>query len=152
MVLQAYTLVTDYFSIQGIPLGIFSLLRTDDLTLSSPVIGITSTTPSENCVSSVSQLVSTTRYSPSVFGPVSTAGGLDTVATILISALVVVLLVVMVSVSVCVLLIAKRRRSHHSPELHDKMWWILKQAKTKFLQVTNYIVMLTSHSTQLTLL
>ena len=110
-------IVTDYFSIQG---GIFSLLWTDDLTLSTAVIRITSTTLSENCVSSVSQLVSTTRYPPSVFGPVSTTGGLDTVATILISALVVVLLVVMVSVPVCVLLIVKHRRSHHSPELHNK--------------------------------
>ena len=91
------------------------------MTLSTDVKGITSTTLSENYVSSVSQLVSTTRYSPSVFGPVSTTGGLDTVATILISALVAVLLVVMVSVPVCVLLIARCRRSHHSPELHDKM-------------------------------
>ena len=108
------------FSIQGTSLR---LLRTDDLTSLTDVIEMTSTIFSENSVSNVSKLVSTTRYSmtsPSVFGPVSTVGGLDMVATILIGVLVVVLLVVTVSVPVCVLLIA-RRRSHHSPDLHNKM-------------------------------
>ena len=141
-------IVTDYFSIQG---GIFSLLWTDDLTLSTAVIRITSTTLSENCVSSVSQLVSTARYPPSVFGPVSTTGGLDTVATILISALVAVLLVVMVSVPVCVLLIAKHRRSHHSPELHNKME-DSQTSKDQVLTGNKLHGELTSHSTQLTML
>ena len=108
------------FFVQGTPLR---LLWTGDLTSLTDAIEMTSTIPSEDCVSSVSKLVSTTRYSmtsPSVFGPVSTVGGLDTVATILIGVLVVVLLIVTVSVPVCVLLIAKRR-SHHSPDLHNKM-------------------------------